>query len=186
MLMQPGKIFKVGGRLFSFLPPSVVFLTPSRLIATGSNLTISVSAGGNAPFTYQWYKSIVTLPSETNPHLVLSNVQNSDTSTYQVIITNSKGSYTSNPVTVTVIDPVTITSQTSSLSVAFGSTVKLSITASGSTPIDYYWYKGSTQVGSASSYNIFSLDSSYTGTYYCVISNYVSTLTSDYIGLSGF
>lgn len=69
---------------------------------TSMNATFSVAAGGLAPLTYEWYKNGALL-ANTNSSLYLTNLQASDTASYQVIITNLYGAATSSVSSLTVL-----------------------------------------------------------------------------------
>lgn len=76
----------------------------------GKKVTISVTANGTAPFTYQWSKATLAaptafapLPSATMAELVLAAITPADAGIYRVVISNSAGSITSPTATVRVI-----------------------------------------------------------------------------------
>ena len=75
---------------------------PTRPIVTGNTVTMSVSALGTAPLTYQWRKGGQNLPTQTSAQLLLTGVTQADAGTYDVVVSNGYGSATSNPVTITV------------------------------------------------------------------------------------
>ncbi len=55
----------------------------------------SVEAVGTDPINYQWRKNAVNLPGQTDPNLILDNIQPSDNGFYDVVVTNACGSETS-------------------------------------------------------------------------------------------
>ncbi len=84
----------------------VIYDEPDSLtVAPGTNVTFSVRARGVAGLTYQWQLNGVNLPGATNSSLTLSNVQSSVAGNYQVVISSSSGSVTSNIATLTVPHP---------------------------------------------------------------------------------
>lgn len=90
-------------------PPSITGEPQSRTNAVGTTASFSVTAGGLAPLSYQWYYNTSTpLPAGTNATLTLANVQGSDAGTYSVIVTNSVNSATSSVVTLTVVTNLTV------------------------------------------------------------------------------
>lgn len=86
-------------------PPSIVTHPIGGSFALGATVTLTFTATGTEPFTYQWQKDTVNLTGETAASLVLGNVQGTNSGVYRVIVTNAAGSATSNGATVTVLDP---------------------------------------------------------------------------------
>jgi hypothetical protein len=80
---------------------------PTNFLAQISgSATNSVTASGTAPLGYQWYFNTNTpLANATNATLILTNIQNSNTGQYSVIITNSAGAITSSFATLSINQP---------------------------------------------------------------------------------
>jgi len=77
----------------------------------GDSFSATAAAGGDTPRFYQWWNGLMPVMGATNAILVLTNLQVSDSGAYHVVVTNAFGSVTSQPFTLTVIDPaVDITS----------------------------------------------------------------------------
>jgi hypothetical protein len=74
----------------------------TRLI--GDSFTFSVLAGGDAPLQYQWWQEEM-IENATNATLTVTNLQLSQGGSYSVVVSNDFGYVTSEPVTLTVIDP---------------------------------------------------------------------------------
>ncbi len=179
------------------LPPTISTQPVSRTVGAGTNVSFTVTAGGSAPFAYQWRKGGANLgdggsvSGSATPTLTLSNVQNADTASYDVVVTNNVSSITSNLATLSVT-PVapTITSQPASRSLAPGSTATFSVVAIGSAPLAYQWRKNSTPIsGNASAatatLTLTGITLGDSGTYDVVVSNGVgSPATSTAASLS--
>jgi hypothetical protein len=58
--------------------------------------------------SYQWYFGTNALPGATNQYLSLQNVQASEAGTYTVVVSNSQGSATSQPLTLSVTPTVDV------------------------------------------------------------------------------
>ena len=116
----------------------------SQTVETGSNVTFSVSASGSPTLAYQWYFNTNTpLSFGTNAVLPLPSVTTNDAGTYNVVVTNQYGTNISAYATLTVNPPQAplITADPSSQSVTEGSSAGFSVTATGSLPLVYQWYK---------------------------------------------
>jgi hypothetical protein len=100
----------MSGDFSSFLggPPGLVLQPVSQTIQQGHPVTFSVGVDGLAPFQYQWCFngtnriSSASNPTATTESLVLPGVQFDQSGTYSVVVSNSVGSVTSQPVTLSV------------------------------------------------------------------------------------
>ena len=118
----------------------------STTINSGQSATLSVSAGGASPFTYKWYRG--AKGNTSNP--VGGNSANyttpalTATTTYWVNVSNSDNpsGEKSNAATVTVNQPARITNQPDSTTINSGQSTTLSVSASGTAPLTYQWYRG--------------------------------------------
>ena len=61
----------------------------------GQSVTLTVTAAGTTPFSYQWWKDGVALAQAIEPSLTLSNLQSNDAGFYSVVVSNRNGSVTS-------------------------------------------------------------------------------------------
>ncbi len=85
--------------------PIVITTQPQdQAVSVGATATFQVSHTGN-PATYQWYRAGILLPNATNNFYTVVNAQNSDVSTYRVVISNSLGSVTSRDALLAVTVP---------------------------------------------------------------------------------
>jgi hypothetical protein len=132
-------------------------------IAPGASATLTVTAAGTAPISYQWFTG--TSGNTANPIAGATNasvsVSPAATTSYWVRVSNSCNQTGNNSttavVTVSAACPAaTITTQPASVSAGLGTaaTLKVVATVSGTT-IHYQWYKGakgdlSTKVGTDS------------------------------------
>lgn len=93
-----------------------IYVNPSgtNITVTGKNAYFNVVAVGNPAPSYQWYKDGVALTNQAgrifnaqNTPLVVINVGTNDAGNYTVIVSNSAGTITSLPATMTVnFDPI--------------------------------------------------------------------------------
>ncbi|HSY51592.1 MAG TPA: hypothetical protein VLC46_22510 [Thermoanaerobaculia bacterium] len=123
-------------------PPVIVMQPAGSTIASGQTATLSLSASGSQPLSIQWFTALGA-PAGTGATITVSPAE---TTGYYATVSNSCGSVNTQTVTITVsvcAAPV-ITSQPQGLSVFFGSTATLSVTATvtTATPLTYQWYVG--------------------------------------------
>lgn len=78
-----------------FIPatrPAVLLNQTSIGIRTGGMLGLAALAYGEGPFTYQWQRNGIDLPGKTQLFLSLSNLVESASGEYRVIVSNGHGS----------------------------------------------------------------------------------------------
>jgi hypothetical protein len=93
----------VGLGVASF-PPSNVIVTPASLvIPVSGTATFHAGAQGSPPLRFQWLFGTNALAGATNSALTLTNAQSTQSGQYQVVVTNSYGSATSAPVSLSVL-----------------------------------------------------------------------------------
>lgn len=73
----------------------------SQKVAVGSTATLSVSAQGAPPLSFQWFRGSESISGATQAALVLTNVQPADSGTYSVQVSNPYGVVSTNA-TITV------------------------------------------------------------------------------------
>lgn len=163
--------------------PTITMQPQSQAPTINSNATLSVAAIGTEPLSYQWRKNGVDIPGATSPQLILLNIQASDGAAYSVIVYNAYGYAISNSAVITpgaALIGVVITAQPSGGSVVAGGSHTFTVTATGSAPITYQWRKNGTNIGGAtsSSLALTNIQAGDAGNYDCVVSNPVSSVTS--------
>ena len=83
--------------------PSVEITTGDCELAKGSYFSLNTDLKNkNEKVMYQWYKNNIMLECEIKENLNLGFIDNSDTGSYKVEVTNINGSIFSKPVTITV------------------------------------------------------------------------------------
>ena len=121
------------------IPPQpvapVIILQPvGETVNMGANAAFWAAASGLPPSSFQWNFAGAPIPGATSTILTVPNVQASDAGSYSITATNSAGTVTSNAALLTISasgtgNPLSITQQPSSQSVASGSTVAFSAQA---------------------------------------------------------
>ena len=157
-------------------PPLALTLVP------GGTGTFSVIASGTGPLNYQWLINDVPSLGATLPSFTIVNAQPSNAGYYRVIVYNSFSSVTSAPVTLTVgTDPPRILEQPASLTIDSGETATFSVTANGSQPLFFQWFRESVSFGSSATNStliISNVQPRHAGSYTVSISNANGSVTS--------
>lgn len=166
--------------------PSIITQPQSLTVDTGSTATFNISASGKPTPTYQWRFEGTALTGETNTSLVINNVQNINTGSYDVVVTNDISSITSNVAILNVYNPPTpllpiITQQPVSQTVIVGDGVVFNLNATGDQPLSYQWFKDNTEIIGATGNTYIIQTSTLTdaGDYYATVTNITGTTTSN-------
>jgi hypothetical protein len=132
--------------------PSITTQPANQSVAVNSTATFSVVASGTAPLTYQWIQGTTNIPNSNSPSFTTAAVTAGDNGqTFKVTVSNSAGSVTSNPATLTVVSPPAITTQPANQSVAVNATATFTVVASGTAPLTYQWIQGTTDIPNSNS-----------------------------------
>lgn len=162
-------------KTYAAVAPSITVQPVGGSNNTGSPITLSITATGTPSPTYQWRLNGGNISGATSITYVATVSGN-----YDCVVTNSAGSVTSNLVLVTINTPISIVTQPVSQTCHFGATATLSLVAAGTSPT-YSWYCNGRVVTGATS-------ASYTtnvpATYWCVVSNSFSSVTSSIVTVS--
>ena len=108
----------------------------------GDTLNLSVSAAGAEPLSYQWRQDGVNIEGATEPTFTINSVVAEDAGSYDNVVSNEFGSTTSAAaeVVLSVLSPEVVT-QPISQTLAVGQTLTLSVTAEGSAPLTFQWFR---------------------------------------------
>jgi sugar lactone lactonase YvrE len=123
-------------------PPTFVIHPQSITAAPGASVTLSCTATGTAPISYQWRKDGQVVPGIAGQTLLLGNLEVDQAGSYQVTASNGVGSATSNVAVVTVAAPPEAAMVPVAGAIANGGSTVLSVNASGPGPLTYQWYRG--------------------------------------------
>ena len=87
-----------------FVPPPVIQTQPtSRTVTNCTPVTFSVGATGFTAVAYQWRHNGTDILCATSDSLTISSVIPADAGSYDVVVSNTGGSTTSSPATLTVV-----------------------------------------------------------------------------------
>ncbi len=163
--------------------PAITGHPVSQTVAPGGTASFTVTASGSPAPTYQWQKGGANIAGATSATYSITGVASGDAGSYAVVVSNSAGTATSNPATLTVSSATTtpvITAQPLSQSVTVGTAVSLSVTASGNPTPTFQWQKDGVNLAGATgaTYAIASVVTGDAGSYTVVASNTAGTATS--------
>lgn len=130
-------------------PVLEITLNPSDVIVDESEeIQLFVEATGS-DLSYQWRKDGVILSGEQSAALLIPQASPLDAGVYDVVVSDGLNSVESlsalvtvNAAPVVVVTPVQIVGQPSSISVTEGGAALFTVSATGSGPITYQWFKG--------------------------------------------
>lgn len=157
-----GSVTSAVGRLTVLLTNDLpLFVAQPKSLHRGYG-TRAVFGGGVSsltPLTYQWLKNGALLSGETNTTLVLTNLNDTHAGTYALIASNANGSLTSAPAILTVAAPPgsvppQVIAPPVSQTVNAGSNVTFTVSASGTTPLNYQWRFHGTNLPGATATNL--------------------------------
>ena len=178
--------FHISGLGSAATAPAIITQPASTTVNAGSTASFSVIASGTAPLSYQWSKNGTAISGATStPYTTPATTTSDNGANFTVTITNSVGSATSNPATLTVNPAATapaITTQPANTTVAVGATATFSVSASGTAPLTYQWRKNGTAItgATASSYTSPATTSGDSGsTFSVVVTNSAGSATSN-------
>ena len=134
------------------VPPVITSQPVSRAVDQGSSATFNVVATGTAPLTYQWLKEISPIPGATSTSLFLSAVSTTDAANYKVVVSNTAGSATSTPATLTVLNRAPVVRITAPANGSnFPALAKITLVAEasdvGGSVTQVSFYSGATRIG---------------------------------------
>lgn len=172
--------------------PAITSQPVGQNVVATTDATLSVTATGTAPLSYQWRRRGDIIHGATNSILLLDNVRPSDRGEYDVLVYNSAGSTISSQAVINVLIPARIMQHPASIvsnrgstnSATWGQTFSnftFSVGASSSSPLRYQWrFNGADIVGATNSTLVVtngSLDD--VGTYSATVTDSIGTIESE-------
>src|SRR5205085_11922041 len=128
-----------------------------QTLTAGTSLSLTVTATGPGPLGYQWTKNGSPISGATASSLQIASAQATDAGIYAVRISSGEATMTSANATITVTPPNSpppptapmIAAQPASQNLAVGAQLLLTVTATGSAPINYQWTKNGSPISGA-------------------------------------
>jgi len=136
-----GSVFSAVARLAVTAPPTIT-VAPSDIEARGgSNVTLTVTAIGPPPLTYQWRFNGVNIAGATSRTLLLTNVQLEQTGQYQVLVSNPNATVSAYAQLTVLVNPIFLL-HPQSVTVFVGDNARFPVQTYGTTPMGYRWRRG--------------------------------------------
>ena len=164
--------------------PAITTQPSGQSVCLGGNVQFSAVVSGSNP-TYQWKKDGTNIPGATTSILAINGVTAADAGAYTLQVTNSCGTVTTVAANLSIIPATTITVQPQTLSVCIGSSLNLSVTATGA-GLSYQWYKNSIIISGATGtgYTMPAATAVDAGNYTVVVTGTCGTVTSNVVAVT--
>ncbi|NMD21950.1 MAG: hypothetical protein GYA76_17150, partial [Verrucomicrobia bacterium] len=124
-----------------------------QTVRAGETTTFRVTAVSAVPMTYQWMRNGVNISGATSATYVTPPATAADNGkVFTVRVSNTYGSAISAAAALTVLDtPPAITTQPAPQIIELGEVATFDVSAVGSAPLTYQWFKNSVQIDGATS-----------------------------------
>ncbi len=172
--------------------PTITTQPAAIAVTTGQSATFTVTATGTGPLTYQWLKNGDVIPGATTASYTTPATTTADNnSAYAVLVGNTSGSNLSASAALTVgaagatVAPA-ISAQPRAASTTPGQSATFTVTASGTAPLAYQWFKNTTAIpgATAATYTLASTATADAGSYTVTVTNSAGTVTSQAASLT--
>jgi rhamnogalacturonyl hydrolase YesR len=125
--------------------PVITVHPQDKTVCDGNSVQFCVTPTGAS--SYQWKKDGGDIPGATVSCYTINPVTAADAGNYTCVVSNSCGSATSNPATLTVCVNPLITQQPQDATVSEGEDAVFTVAASGCGPFQYQWKNNGANVG---------------------------------------
>lgn len=137
--VAPGDITYDDMVVTSAVAPAITTQPVAVTVTAGHAASFAADVAGSRPLTYQWFRNDVAIVGATSPALRLPSTTAADAGAYKLTATNSLGSATTSPATLTVNAPLTITTQPRDISASEGNSASFTVAATASGALTYQW-----------------------------------------------
>lgn len=150
-------------------------------VIEGNPATFTVGASGAAPLRYQWFlNGLNPIPNATNATLLIPSAESSDEGSYSVEVSNDLGNAVSGVGLLKVLTKPRIVTEPLDQEVALDGTAVFQVAASGTPPLTYRWFFGTTELVGRTNpvIQITPVKALDAGPYVAVVSNPAGSITS--------
>jgi len=163
--------------------PTIAQAPVSQTVTQAQTTVFTVQAGGDGPFTYQWFfNGTNPVASATGAALTIPNTPPSAAGLYSVRVTNLVGFVVSSEAALTVRLIPTITAQPIGRIIPAGGTATFNVEVTGEAPFTYQWrYQQTNRLAGATNASLLlsNVSLSGAGLYSVLVSNAVGFAISD-------
>lgn len=169
----------------SVIPAAITTQPINRTVTAGSPVKLTAAATGT-DLSYQWYFKGSAISGATKTYLWMATTSAATAGSYYVVVKNSAATVKSTTVTLTVVDPIEISTQPIDRAIEEGNPVKLFVVASGTGTLTYQWFYNGAELSGATKSGLYisSVSTSNAGSYSVVVSDDYSSLQSSTAKLS--
>jgi len=134
-----GTTVSVGALLTVTMPPIITTHPKSQTGVVDRAISLGVAANSAGPLTYQWFFGTSALTNATGNTLAIAKAQTNDAGPYFVVVSNVAGVVTSATAALSILVPPAVLTPPQNQTGAFGKSVVFTVSASGTSPLDYSW-----------------------------------------------
>ncbi|MDB6031656.1 MAG: C-terminal target protein, partial [Verrucomicrobiales bacterium] len=162
--------------------PPIVTAQPVSLVVTQGNAVVFHSAAtGTGPLIYQWQLNGTDLPGAISADYSFANAQMNQEGSYTVKVSNRVGTVISSAANLIVRVPPGIAQQPQNQTNYAGGLATLSVSATGTAPIQYQWFFNATNLLAGQTNTLLTLANAQktnTGNYAVIVANAAGSITS--------
>lgn len=163
------------------IKPFITTQPVDQKVLSGEPAQFSVTAGGDSPLSYQWFKNGTDITGANTPTYSVPSVGIDDLGSYYVLINNPAGSTTSSNVSLNIFQPPVIVSQPQNLDLNVSGFGNLNVGVMGDGPFTYEWNKNGEiiQTVTGDMYQIANAQISDSGSYFVNVTNVAGSVQSN-------
>lgn len=129
-----------------YIAPQILEKSTARVAARiGENVTLSISAKGSSPLSFQWRRDGEDLEDETQATLTLENIRPDDDGVFSVRVSNPVGQVISDSMQIQIVPHIVLQPEPQIFS-GFGGSAVFEVRAIGTEPMSYRWMKDGKQI----------------------------------------
>lgn len=155
-------------------------------IYEGQSTTFTLGVSHNYPVTISWYKNGSKISGASGTSYTVAAASTGSAGSYSCSVTDGTLTVNCSNFSLVVNQIVRITQQPANQMVSAGENVSLSVTATGTGPLNYQWYFNSQAMSgkTTAQLNLSNVTADNNGNYYCIVRNGGSNATSSTAAVS--